>query len=135
MLTTSLVLEPGGHLQWGEIDTPSWRIETTGPDNSFDALKRLYDLEASQDARLRPTWVSQLPSIFENAGLRDVQSDVRDPPGHLAWQMHECMLLMHEMVARTTGSTAISKGLEELLPEVIKQGQAGAAWVFTRWTV
>jgi hypothetical protein len=45
------------------------------------------------------------------------------------------MLLMHEMVARTTGSTAISKGLEELLPEVIKQGQAGAAWVFTRWTV
>ncbi|KAK7742407.1 hypothetical protein SLS53_004553 [Cytospora paraplurivora] len=128
------LLKPGGYLQWGEVDPQTFRIETTGPDKKTDALQRIYDLEA-QDARLVTSWVSQLPSIFENAGLRDVLSDVRDPPGYLAWQMHETMLLIHEMVARNTDVAEIAQSVRELVPEAIKEGKAGAAWVFTRQLV
>lgn len=132
MLTTCLMsIEPGGYLQWGEVDPQTWRIETTGPDKKTDALQRIYDLEA-QDARLVTSWVPHLPSIFEKAGLRDVLSDVRDPPGYLAWQMHETMLLIHEMVARNTDVAGIAQSVRELVPEAIKEGKAGAAWVFTR---
>ncbi len=67
--------------------------------------ERLHDLEAAEDSRFRPTRVTRLPSLFESAGgLCDVLSDVRDPPGYMAWAMHETMLLLHDLVVRTTGN-------------------------------
>ncbi|KAI0547127.1 S-adenosyl-L-methionine-dependent methyltransferase [Xylaria curta] len=130
------LLKPGGWLQWGELDTPSFRIEKTKPDIDAAALANLYDLEQSQDRRLNPTWVSRLPGLFQNEGkLCDVLTDIRDPPGYMAWAMHETMLLFHGLVAQSTGNATIAKGVEELLPLVVKQGKQGACWAFTRWIV
>ncbi|RYP82305.1 hypothetical protein DL769_001707 [Monosporascus sp. CRB-8-3] len=36
------LIKPGGYLQWGELDTPSFRIEKTRPDNDASGLLRLY---------------------------------------------------------------------------------------------
>lgn len=135
MLTNRVALEPGGCLRWGEIDTPWWWIEKSGPDSKADALQRFYDLEASQDACLPPIWVPPLPSMFEQVSIGHVQSDIRDTPGHMAWQVHQCMLLMNEIVAQTTGNAATVRALKELLPKVIEEGKSGAAWVCTRWVV
>ncbi|KAI1322480.1 S-adenosyl-L-methionine-dependent methyltransferase [Xylariaceae sp. FL0255] len=129
------LIKPGGYLQWGELDTPSFRIEKTHTDNDASALTRIYDLEQSQDARLNPTWVSRLPELFRGSGFSDVVSDVRDPPGYMAWAMHETMLMIHDLIAQTTGNEVIAKGIEETLPEVVKQGKKGACWAFTRWIV
>ncbi|KAK5626263.1 hypothetical protein RRF57_001978 [Xylaria bambusicola] len=130
------LLKPGGYLQWGEMDTPSFRIEKTRPENDATALTDLYYLEQSQDRRLNPTWVSRLPEIFrDEGGLCDVLTDIRDPPGHMAWAMHETMLLFHDQVVQSTGNAAIGKAVEELLPLVVEQGRRGACWAFTRWIV
>lgn len=128
-------LEPGGFLQWGEADINSWRIEKTQPGNDVSALQSLYELESAQDARFRPNWVSKLPELFEIAELQDIQKDVRDPPGYLAFEMHETMLLLHELVVRSTGNQEIAKAVETLFGRALREGKGGACWAFTRWTV
>lgn len=127
-------VEPGGYLQWGEADINSWRIEKTRPDNEVSALQSLYELESSQDARFRPNWVARLPDLFQAAGLQNVQKDVRDPPGYLAFEMHETMLLLHELVVRSTGNKEIAKAVDSLFDRALSEGKNGACWAFTRWT-
>lgn len=128
--------EPGGYLQWAEADVASFRIEKTNPNNSTEALTRLLSLSQGQDTRLNPKWVPQLAELFSSSGgLCNVQADVRDAPNHLALAMHECNLLVHELLARTTKIESYAKELEDLMPRVAAETREGACWAFTRWTV
>ncbi|KAF2962934.1 hypothetical protein GQX73_g10636 [Xylaria multiplex] len=130
------LLKPGGYLQWEEPDVSSFRIEKTQVTNSTEALKRLLTLSQSQDSRLNPKWVPQLTGLFSGVGqLHDVQADVRDAPGHQAIAMHECNLMLHELLSRTTRSEAMSKELKNLMTDVIEETRKGACWAFTRWSV
>lgn len=129
-------LEPGGYLQWGDQDSLSWRIAKTHPDNDVSALDRLYKIETGSDKRFGYTWVPQLPSLFkEVAGLENVVSESREPSKHTAFAIHETMLLLHDLVVKTTKSQELANGLKELLPQVRKEDKQGACWVFTRWMV
>lgn len=73
--------------------------------------------------------------MIKAADFEDIRSDVRGPPGHMAWQMHEKMLFTPDQIARTTTSAEIFKGVGERLAEVIREGRNGAAWVFTHCSV
>lgn len=130
------LIKPGGYLQWAEADVASFRIEKTNPNNSTEALTRLLSLSQGQDTRLNPKWVPQLAELFSSSGgLCNVQADVRDAPNHLALAMHECNLLVHELLARTTKIESYAKELEDLMPRVAAETREGACWAFTRWTV
>ncbi|KAL4815063.1 hypothetical protein BDW67DRAFT_186113 [Aspergillus spinulosporus] len=129
------LLKPGGYLQWGEPDVSSLRIEQTAPGTDISALNELTELTLGMDARLRPTWVPSLPKLFETCGLGDVLTDIRDAPPHLALANHECNLVMHELIARKTRSTAVGQRLAALMPQAMQETRAGAFWAFTRWTV
>jgi hypothetical protein len=88
-----------------------------------------------QDSRLSPTWVPKLPGLFSSAGLEEVESDVRDAAPHLAIAMHECNLVIHELIARKSQNEQVAQGIKELLPEVASETRDGSCWALTRWTV
>lgn len=120
-------------MQWGELDICSWRVETARPDITGDALARLFALETAADSRLSPKWNTRLHNLFQSEGrLCDVVTDLRDPPPHMALAAHECMLSIHENIARTNGNLEIMHGVKELFEEVLKQTREGACWAFTR---
>ncbi|KAG8166174.1 hypothetical protein KVR01_004726 [Diaporthe batatas] len=129
------LLKPGGYLQWGEADVSSFRIETVDSASKTDSLRRLLELSQSQDSRLAPTWVPNMPKLFVDAGLKNTISDVRDAPPYMAFLMHECGLMIHELVARQTGNQEVAKALQSLMAEVVEETKRGAWWAFTRWTV
>jgi hypothetical protein len=80
--------------------------------------------------------VPQLASLFFSGGqLHDVQTDVRDAPGQLTIAMHECNLMLHELLSRTTRDESMAKELERLLTEAATETRDGACWAFTRLTV
>lgn len=138
MNTLTIVLsitEPGGYLQWSEPDVSSFRIEKTHPENDTTALSQLLSMSQAQDKRLSPTWVPKLVGLFEDEGLQQVKSDVRDAPLHLALAMHECNLLIHELVARKTKNADVAKGLSSLIPQAAQETRDGSCWAFTRWNV
>lgn len=129
------LLRPGGMLQWGEPDVSSFRIEKVDTTLSTDALARLLTISQPQDRRLSPTWVPQLPDLCRAAGLVEVEADVRNAPPHLALTMHECSLIIHELLARKSKNQAVVDGLRDLMPQVEAETRQGACWAFTRWTV
>lgn len=135
MLTTVFFVEPGGYLQWGEPDIASFRIEKTNPGNKVDALSKLLKISQPQDTRFSPKWVPNLPTLFTDGGLENVQSDVRDAPPHLALAKHENALPVHEFIARKLRNEGLIQELKKLIPEVAKETRQGACWAFTRWTV
>ncbi|PSN72074.1 hypothetical protein BS50DRAFT_607536 [Corynespora cassiicola Philippines] len=127
--------EPGGFLQWGEPDVSSFRISKTHEENKVEALTELLKISQGQDTRLSPKWVPQLPQYFSQAGLEEVEADVKDSPMYLALAAHECNLLIHELLVRKTQNKQVAQALECLLPEVSRETRGGSCWEFTRWTV
>jgi len=113
----------------------SFRIEKMHPGSKTDAQRQLMTVSQRQDPRLKPTWISNLPDIFAKGGFEEVQSDVKEALPHLALAMHECNLVIHELVVKQTQNESVAKELKRLLPEVAKETREGACWAFTRWVV
>ncbi|KAI1392525.1 S-adenosyl-L-methionine-dependent methyltransferase [Hypoxylon trugodes] len=129
------ILKPGGYLQWGESDIHDWRIDKIHPDNKTDAHKRLMEMTLGQDLRLQATWVGEMTQLFSEAGFEDVEMDFRKPEPHLAFAMHQCQLIIHEIIPRQTRNESVRNEVERLLPEVHKETVAGACFAITRRTV
>ncbi|KAE8138749.1 hypothetical protein BDV38DRAFT_291811 [Aspergillus pseudotamarii] len=129
------LLKPGGYIQWGEPDVSSFRIEKSDPENKIGALTELIQIGQGQDGRLRPTWVPKLPRYFQEIGMEGVESDVKEPPPHLAFAKHECNLIIHELISRKTQNAAVGEKLNHIIPAVARETQQGSYWAFTRWTV
>ncbi|KAH9893813.1 S-adenosyl-L-methionine-dependent methyltransferase [Xylariomycetidae sp. FL2044] len=129
------MIKPGGYLQWAEADVPSFRIEKTHPENKQECLTQLLKVSQPRDARLSPTWVAQLSGLFSASGLSVMQVDKRDASGYLALAMHECNLMLHELLARSLANQTMGDQLRELLPKVAEETRNGACWAFTRVTI
>jgi hypothetical protein len=72
---------------------------------------------------------------MHKAGFKNIQSDVRDAPAYMAVAMHDCNLVIHELISRKTHNTEASQAIQRLMPEVAHETRAGSFWAFTRWTV
>ncbi|ROV90906.1 hypothetical protein VMCG_09957 [Cytospora schulzeri] len=129
------LIKPGGYLQWGEPDVMSFRIETKDPECKTEALSRLLQVTRPQDSRLTPRWAPSLPKLFAEAGLVDLESDVREMPAPWAYFNHECNLMLHELLLRQTQNKEVAKAVGELMPEVLAETKKGAWWGFTRYNV
>lgn len=113
----------------------SWHILKTKPENQSDALETLFKLNQGQDKRLSPTYVPSLASRFEAAGFENVKSEARDAPPHLALAMHECNMLISEILARKAKNEKVMEMVKELLPRIETETREGSCWAFTRWSV
>ncbi|KAJ5622344.1 hypothetical protein N7528_005576 [Penicillium herquei] len=129
------LLKPGGYLQWSDPDILSWRIRTTSPGKKTEALEKLMDISQSKDERFKPTWTARLPEIFREHGLSSVEADIKDPSLDLIMPLHECNLLIHELLARKAQNTEWAEAIKNILPEVLRETREGAAYDFTRVVV
>ena len=127
--------EPGGWLQWAEADVASMRITKTQSSNADDALQRLFSLTAAQDPRLVPKWPSQLPNLFQGQGLAQVEAHRVDANPHQEFAMHQCNLLIYNMIAQRGASSAQAKEISSLVPEAAHESKGGAMFAFSRLTV
>ncbi|KAK8022824.1 hypothetical protein PG993_013591 [Apiospora rasikravindrae] len=129
------MLKPGGHLQWVEPDNQTVRGELLRPDNKKESIEALMRLLQSQDPRLNPIWVPDLPGIFRGCGLADVEADVHTTPPHWAYLEHECGLIMHELIARKTQNEAMAAELKRLIPLAVAETKKGAYLATTKYAV
>lgn len=131
-----LRVEPDGYLQWGEVDPASYRITKTKPGNRVEELDQLMKLALSSNTRLTPTWVGTLGTFFQEGGLEGIECDVREaPPPHINLAVHECSLLIPELLMRATENQELAQRLAETMRQALEQTREGAAWTFTRLTV
>lgn len=139
----TLTAEPGGYLQWVDPDNQTVRTETTktrGQSESLgekqtEYLDQLMSLLKSQDPRLNPSWIPELPGIFSESGLVDVKTDVHETPPHLAFLMHECGLIMHELIARKTRNENMAGEVRRLLPLAVEETRKGAYLNTTKYCI
>ncbi|PKX94356.1 uncharacterized protein P174DRAFT_460432 [Aspergillus novofumigatus IBT 16806] len=129
--------EPGGYLQWTDLDMSSLRVEKINPDIKADANVKLMGLFQANDTRLRSAWGASLPSLFAQSGFTKVESDVKDAPPHLAVALHECGMLATEVLARNKagGNEQMVQQLRQTLAEAAKETREGSVLAFTRLTV
>ncbi|KAK8050762.1 hypothetical protein PG994_012492 [Apiospora phragmitis] len=128
------MLKPGSHLQWIEPDNQTVHGEVTKPDNKKESVEALMRLLQSQDRRLNPTWVPDLPGIFRDRGLVDVDVDVHTSPPHWAYLQHECGLIMHELIARKPQNEQMAAELKRLIP-LAEETRKGAYLATTEYVV
>ncbi|MCJ1252157.1 hypothetical protein MMC30_009396 [Trapelia coarctata] len=129
------MLKPGGWLQWGELDTASIRILKTTPSNPDDGLQQLLRLTLAQDSRIAPQWPSQLPGLFSEQGLAQVEAHRIDARPYQEFAMHECNLLIYDMIAQRGASGAEAKEISRLVPEAARESKEGVMFAFSRLTV
>lgn len=136
-ISNSWFTEPGGYLQWTDLDMSSLRVEKINPDIKADANVKLMQLFQANDTRLRTAWGASLPSHFAQSGFTNVKSDVRDAPPHLAVALHECGMLATEVLARNKvgGNEQMVQQLRQTLAEAAKETRQGSVLAFTRLTV
>lgn len=127
--------EPGGYIQWTEVDMGSTRTESTNPANSTEALTKMIRLSEGRDERLRPRWVPSLASKMAAAGYENVKEDARDAPSLLALALHDCNIMIHETFARKFKTPQAAQVLNELIPEVEKETKDGSYLSHRRHTV
>ncbi|PWY65497.1 hypothetical protein BO83DRAFT_440313 [Aspergillus eucalypticola CBS 122712] len=114
------LVEPGDDLQWGEVDIHTLRIDKINGECSTAALEGIVRITCSADPRLVPHWVPELPRLFESVWLENAKKDTRVGPRLITFMFHECMLMVHDMIARKTRTEAVGRLLKEILPEVPK---------------
>lgn len=111
------------------------RIDKTKPDVKTESLSEMFKLLSVQDPRLKPTWVLDLPRTFSTAGFIEVESDKNDCAPHLAFMLHECGLMIHELIYRKTKNENMLQQLGRLLPLAVEETRTGAYATAERWTV
>jgi hypothetical protein len=129
--------EPGGYLQWTDIDVSSLRVEKAHPDAKADAEIKLISLFQKDDTRLHSEWVPSLPSLFKGGGFTNVESDVKEAPLHLRVALHECGMLATEVMTRDRagGNEESMQQLQQMLARAAKENRDGSVLAFTRLTV
>lgn len=129
--------EPGGYLQWCDVDVLSFRINTASPNVSTHYLVQLWELTMPKEARLFPTWVKGLPESFGNEGFLDITTDWQEQKGHTGIAMHWCNLPIHEMLAdglRVSNPEKSSK-IRKVMEAASVESREGAMYAFNRLVV
>lgn len=101
----------------------------------MEALPELFKLLSVQDSRLNPDWVTKLPDMFAAAGFTETEADKCDCPPHMAFILHECGLMIHELIYRKTKNDKMQRELGRLLPLAVEETRNGAYTTAVRWTV
>ena len=106
--------EPGGYIQWTDIDVNSVRVGKIQPEGQTYLQTTLMEIFKGSDVRLRPAWVPTLLAAFTEAGFIevtadikldvDVTVDIKVAPTYLAQALHECEMPAIEAVPRNISS-------------------------------
>ena len=95
------------------------------------ALQRLLSLTAAQDPRLVPKWPTRLEDLFDNEGLEDVKEHRVEADLYQEFAMHECNLLIYNMIAPRAGSGERAQEILSLIPKAARESKGGAMFAFS----
>ncbi|KAI1879089.1 hypothetical protein JX265_003266 [Neoarthrinium moseri] len=131
------LLKPGGYLQWCELDMESMRIETISPDVPTNSLETLWAQAIPNDSLMVPTWVKELPRMFEDEGLVGVTADWQIGKRHTCLSIHWCNLPTLKMVADKLRPVNPEKAseIDELVDMAFLQSRKGAMFQYKRVVV
>ncbi|KAK0635959.1 hypothetical protein B0T17DRAFT_650863 [Bombardia bombarda] len=131
------LLKPGGYLQWGEIDPLNTSIVTASPDLPTDYHKALFRENHPKNSRMVAPWIRDLPQIFEEQGLLDVEADWRNGKPHAVLAMHWCCLHIHEMVIGRVRRSNPEKAaeLDAIFQGTLAEARKGVAFSIDRVVV
>ena len=107
------------------------------PSNSTSHLQRLWDTTVNLNPDLVPRWPRQLRELFEKEGLGQVRTDTASAAPHIEYAMHECNLLIYEMIAQKSADAtdARAKEFSALVLEAARESKHGVMFAFPRVTV
>lgn len=126
LCSTLFKTEPGGYLQWGDPDTESIRFDKAKLEAKAESMAEMFKLLAIQDPRLKPIWVTKLLEIYATAGFVGVEVDKNDCASHFAFILHECGLMIQELIYRKTKNEKMPKEFGRLLPLALEGTKSGA---------
>jgi hypothetical protein len=129
--------EPGGYLQWCDVDVLSFRINTASSNVSTHHLEQLWEQTMPKEAGLFPAWVKGLPESFENEGFLDITTDWQAQKGHTGIAMHWCNLPIHDMLADRLRKSDPEKSpnIREVMEAASVESRKGAMYAFDRLVV
>lgn len=137
-------LEPGGYLQWTDIDVNSLRVGNIRPEIQTNVQITPTEPFKGSDVRLRPGWVPRLLAEFTKVGFVDVTADIKldvdvtadinVAPPYLARVLHEREMLATESVTRNKLAPK-DVGLRQTPAQTAKGTRDGLCLTFTRYTL
>ncbi|PYH86371.1 hypothetical protein BO82DRAFT_397547 [Aspergillus uvarum CBS 121591] len=101
-------------------------------------LLKQFKVTAAQDLRLIPQWPDQLGAYFAREGLTAVEThrvQAAATAPHLEFAMHQCNLLMYEMIASRAAEGSRAQQIRTLIPRVVGESKRGAMYVMHRVVV
>ncbi|QDS72449.1 hypothetical protein FKW77_009490 [Venturia effusa] len=125
------LLKPGGYLQWTDVFTPthilgaSTETNKTNPSVSrglLDSLLAKIGFPGWEDA-----WMNHLPSLFEEAGLREIEVVQLGVPRREMWSSWGANTLSYLRESLGTGDKE-GKGEREVLVEELEREYAGGVY-------
>lgn len=112
------------------------RLLKADPSLPEDGLRELFKLTAAQDPRLIPQWPDHLGAYFDREGLTAVETHrLQAAPLHLEFAMHQCNLLMYDMIASRVAEGSRSQQIRALIPKAAEESRPGAMYALGRVTV
>lgn len=86
----------------------------------------MFKLLTVQDPRFKLAWVMKLPEIYTAAGFVGVEVDKNGCAPHMAFMLHECGLMIYELIYRKTKNEKMQQDLSRLLPLALQETKSGA---------
>ena len=129
LIRLSSTIEPGGYLQWGESDVLSPTMRKTHPSNSSSALEELVRLFKDKGPKMQPTWVKNLPALFEEVGFENVKDHIVKASERDSYWMFECNQLAYQMFLGK------DEAMEKMYSEATKEVKNGVMLEVDRLTV
>jgi hypothetical protein len=100
-------------------------VDKTRSDTRTENPSQLMKLMTVQDPGLNPGWVTQLPEIFSSVGVIGVETGINDAPAHWAFLLHECGLVIQELIVGKTKNEKMAENLARLLPAAVEETRDG----------
>ncbi|MCJ1225629.1 hypothetical protein MMC12_002278 [Toensbergia leucococca] len=119
--------EPGGYLQWGEIDLPNRRLVKTDSQNSSQSLEELRDGVSALLRSPYSSWPADLAEKYEMQGMMNVIADKRWMRlEYLSFVHANHLLIQDEIINRVAGEKMAQ--LQEVYADAVVESRKGAAW-------
>lgn len=109
--------------------------ESIDPSVSSSAIEQIFTRAGAMAPQLRPPWPKELPRLFREEGLLEVEHDYERASPFLARGLHDCNLLLFPTVLSRMKDQERVKGVSEMYPEALAETKAGAYMTYTRISV
>ncbi|EDN97548.1 predicted protein [Sclerotinia sclerotiorum 1980 UF-70] len=105
VLNLSFPVEPGGYLQWDEVDQMGKQIVKVSKETRSDGINKMFRVDIPEGVKGSDDWQRDLSSMLASEGFNSVQRYQFDPPATTVRYWHD-ILAWDEFLTNTLGPKA-----------------------------